>query len=119
MKYIKKFESVDKSKCFWKVRTKDPYFEATLYKLDVPDDLMQMYLRNDFIRQDAGEYIYIAPFQYYGKPNLPNGTSWTKFNDAGKTHYEECGLIYQGEIKITDEDIEYMKMKKNMKKFNL
>ena len=111
MKYLKKFESIDKSKCFWKVKTKYPDLEASLYKLDVPDNLIQMYLRNDTLRI-SGKYVYIAPF--YAK----DYASWNEFDKQGKRDYEEM-LIYQGEIEITDKDIEDMEMKKSVKKYNL
>jgi len=113
MKYLKKFEGIDKSKCFWKVKTKNPDFEASLYKLDVPDNLIQMYLRNDTLLLFSGKYVYIAPFKTF------DYSSWNEFNKQGKNNYEGDGLIYQGEIEITDKDIEDMEMKKSVKKYNL
>lgn len=106
---LKKIQSIDKSKCFWKIKTKD--LETSLYKLDAPDNLIKMYLRNDNLREQ--EYVYISPF--YSK----DYGSWNEFDTYGKTHYENNGLVYKGKIKITEEDIENMKIKKEGKKFNL
>jgi len=101
------FENIDNRKKFWKVRTDEPYFEASLYKLDTPYNDVEFYIKNEIILSKKSGYVYVAPHDKRAK------CSWNN-SEYGKEYYEKDGLIYQGEVEITEQDIKDMKIKKEL-----
>jgi len=112
---FKIFENLDDSEKFWKVRVDKPYFEAGLYKLNVNTNDVNSYLRNKNIQNQKTKYVYIAPFIKISNSRC----SWNADNHYGKINFEGHGLVYQGILKITKQDIKNIKIKKEAQKYNL
>jgi hypothetical protein len=106
---FKIFENLKYSNSFWLVKKNSPYFEISLDKLNVPEKLKNKYLSNRFIKTAAVNKIYISPFEDTHKQ------SWSERSNV----YESRNFVYEGEIKITREDIEDWKIKKESEKYNL
>lgn len=105
---IKKFEELE-DKRYWLIRCDHPFLEISLYKLDVSKDRRNLYLKNTIFKKYKN--IYIVP--YFGTQ------TWGVFNSVSKKAFDENNFDYQGKLKITAEDIENWKIKKEAEKYNL
>lgn len=109
MKYIKTYEDVSNNNKNWKVNTEMPYFAISLDKIGMPENKQLSML--DPIQYNAIKkynYVYIG-IEYFP----PQSKIWTWDEDG-------YGLsAYQGEIDITQEDIEKWGLNNNVKKYNL
>ena len=107
---IKKFEELEADdKRYWLIRCDHPFLEIGLYKLDVSKENRERFLKNTLIKKYKN--IYIAP--YFGVQ------TWSGFMSEGKNHFDANNFDYQGKLKITSEDIENWKIKKEANKYNL
>lgn len=115
MKKIKTFESYEVDKLsykvdkFWLIPTKMPYFEITLDKIVLSENIIdpkwKKYHLHCYHLYTKYQRIYISTKLY----------SW----DSSKKSFSYEGQLYMGNVKITQKDIEEWELKTNIKNFNL
>ena len=109
MKYIKTYEK--KSEKFWKIPTKDKEeYIVALNKIGMSEKDIEYWI--DIIK--PGNYDYILFHNNNGE------WMWSGVDSKdylGQRWIDKPG--YQGEVKITPEDIEFYNLKKTAKKYNL
>jgi len=112
MKYLKKFENILDPGNFWLVDTDERYFEISLDKIGVREDVINnyCYLNIHSILNTGLKFIFITKIGF---------VMWSDCTKYEKTEAIEQGYEYKGDIFITKEDIENYKVKIEAKKFNL
>lgn len=113
---------------FYRIRVEDPYLEASLIKLNVPDAQIRNVMYNDNIRKIDGtidEYvidnkIYVAPG---AKDSYIRGDQfhiqWNQNSVSGFNGFVSRGYVYAGDLDLTQDDIDMAIRKKDMYKYNL
>jgi len=119
---FKIFES--KQLKYWKVILEEPYFSISLDKLNVPDkdkDLIFYPSALNAFRNRVNPPHPIFIMKGKGKNTMRKWTpsEWTWIHLADEHIIKKQGFEYQGEIPITEEDIEEWNLKNDAKKYNL
>jgi hypothetical protein len=96
---------------YWKVRTDQPYFDVSCWKIGVPEGRFGFAKNKEYLKElKVGKYVYIQ--------NFYNGTECRWEWDKLKKHVNN-NLEYKGEVKVTKNDIEKWKLYNNIKKYNI
>ena len=124
MKNIKTYEQLSNTQTYWKIRTDEPYLEASLYKLDLPDKQIDYILTNENITgcyydDEKLTHVYIPD----SNNNIEVLDSWNACNNEnenGHYSYNRKGYIYKGEVEMTlDEAKTILNVHKYTSKYNI
>lgn len=128
MKYLKYFEN-NTNKTFWLVRTKMPYFEIALKKLNMTKAFITLFINSEHIKKSKISKIFIPigvgnKSTYYNASNKEynyntNETTKKDFFKESKEDLESQGFKYMGEVKISKQDLLDWEMENKAKKYNL
>jgi len=113
MKHLKLFEIYTGKMNFWKIKTDEPYFSASLNKLGVADDSI---FRDDFNYSRIKKYDYVYITYHISPGKLTGGWTWNAepFDIDSYSRFN-----YIGELELTPEDIEKQRLIFDTKKYNL
>ena len=100
---------------FWSVKTDMPYFEIRLKKIGCEigcdTDLIQYLIYNSTAINWVTIYVYF---------NMNTKLfDWMPGNEYGKSYLISCNYLYEGEICITNKDINEYNISKTANKFNI
>lgn len=109
MKYLKKYENFETPKnCYWKVRTDTPYFEISLGKIGITEDEQEDFIvHKEFL--DKNKFIYIG-LEFVG---IGTQYFYAENPDCFKKY------SFNGEVKITPEEVKEWQLKNDANKYNL
>lgn len=112
MKYIKKFETIINGYKgeFWLVRTDSPYYEVSLDKVGLSNEI-KLYTTYNYFKRKGLKKIYVA------KPFNSDILEWIPFRR--KKFFIDQKYEYKGEIKPTEEEIKNFLIRKEAEKYNI
>jgi hypothetical protein len=96
---------------YWKVPVKNPWYTAALMKIMNSEEEIERWINSDLTMDVETDYIFLY-YRIYSNGN----THWTWSIETGitKENYE-----YQGEITLTQEDIDKAEIYLAAKQYNL
>ena len=113
MKYLKSFEGNIIRK-YWRVRITEPYFEISMKKIGASDLYESMITNENFLDYKNNQKNKNKVYIIYSTNNNSCKFKWIYFDKYIKDNYD-----YQGEVDVTKQDIEQLKLEKDTNKFNL
>ena len=132
MKYIKIFENIDYDiRKVWLIRTSIPYLEISIDKIGLTKEQKQYLLTNKYITGEKEYYnawnnktikikkIYIIEASEKEKKKYPAIVNWSPFQDGLEKLRNFNNIDYQGEIKVTKQDLKEWEIKNAAKKYNI
>lgn len=132
MKYIKIFENIDYDiRKVWLIRTSMPYLEISIDKIGLTKEQKQYLLTNKYVTGKEKYYdswsgktviikkIYIIEASEKEKKKYPSIVNWSPFQDGLEKLRNFNNIDYQGEIKVTKQDLKEWEIKNAAKKYNI
>lgn len=118
MKYIEKFDRIN-DVCYWLLPT-DDRFEDALKEIGCYKDIIKIYLNSDD-EVRINNYIFVGKNTNKSKSHV---WGWNPFEGLlFDEYYDSKGYTFNGTIMLRDDEIEEemerIKMLKNIKKYNL
>jgi hypothetical protein len=121
MKYLKTYESKEseekikyKEKLFWLLKSTQPYFSAGLWKLNMHQDVINVYEADVY---QNFKYIYIC-FDP-DETHMTDIWGWMSFEEHSYNWFKEKNYKYMGKLNVTKKDIEEYNIVKDVNKYNL
>ena len=125
MKYLKTYEffnSYEEKENFWLICENEVYFLASLHHIKVLEEDIESFLRRREVilsfKFEPAFPIQNFPVETQNKKFYVTLSGYMPFS-KGYDYYIKYGLKYMGEIIPTNEEIEDVEFKCNIKKYNL
>lgn len=114
MKYIKKFEGNNDYEIYWKISIEKYYYEISLKKIGIPDDIYDYWITEVPKQFKRNEYDEIFIFEVFHKDD---GTITWCWEELDYKYFKNSK--YMGRVYMTEEELKLVKMKQESEKYNI